>query len=39
VVIIADRESRTDVLTKVMDAVKAGGVGDVSIATAPGASG
>lgn len=39
VVIIADKESRTDVLTKVMDAVKAGGVGDVSIATAPTTSG
>jgi biopolymer transport protein ExbD len=39
VVIIADRESQTDVLTKVMDAVKAGGVGDVSIATLPGANG
>jgi biopolymer transport protein ExbD len=39
VVIIADRESQTEVLTKVMDAVKAGGVGDVSIATLPGASG
>lgn len=39
VVIIADRESQTNVLTQVMDAVKAGGVGDVSIATMPGASG
>jgi biopolymer transport protein ExbD len=39
VVIIADKESQTNVLTKVMDAVKAGGVGDVSIATLPGASG
>lgn len=39
VVIIADRESQTNVLTQVMDAVKAGGVGDVSIATLPGSSG
>lgn len=39
VVIIADKESQTNVLTQVMDAVKAGGVGDVSIATMPGASG
>lgn len=39
VVIIADKESRTNVLTEVMDQVKAGGVADVSIATAPGASG
>jgi len=39
VVIIADRESRTNVLTQVMDAVKSGGIGDVSIATAPTASG
>jgi biopolymer transport protein ExbD len=38
VVIIADRESDTRVLTQVMDQVKAGGVGDVSIATAPIAS-
>lgn len=35
VVIIADRESDTRVLTQVMDQVKAGGVSDVSIATAP----
>lgn len=35
VVIIADRESDTRVLTQVMDQVKAGGVTDVSIATAP----
>ena len=35
VVIIADRESDTKVLTQVMDQVKAGGVSDVSIATAP----
>ncbi|MCP5146334.1 MAG: biopolymer transporter ExbD [Gammaproteobacteria bacterium] len=39
VVIIADKESQTQVLTKVMDAVKAGGISDVSIATLPGASG
>jgi biopolymer transport protein ExbD len=39
VVIVADRESQTQVLTQVMDAVKAGGIGDVSIATLPGASG
>jgi biopolymer transport protein ExbD len=36
VVIIADRESETGVLTKVMDQVKMGGVTEVSIATAPG---
>jgi biopolymer transport protein ExbD len=36
VVLIADKESQTGQLTKVMDAVKAGGVKDVSIATAPG---
>lgn len=36
VVLIADRESQTGQLTKVMDAVKLGGVKDVSIATAPG---
>lgn len=35
VVIIADKESQTQVLTQVMDAVKAGGIGDVSIATLP----
>jgi biopolymer transport protein ExbD len=35
VVIIADRESRTDMLTQVMDQVKLGGVSEVSIATAP----
>jgi biopolymer transport protein ExbD len=35
VVLIADRESQTGVLTKVMDQVKLGGVADVSIATAP----
>jgi len=39
VVIVADKESQTNVLTQVMDAVKAGGVGDVSIATLPSASG
>jgi biopolymer transport protein ExbD len=39
VVIIADKESDTSVLTKVMDAVKAGGIGEVSIATMPGKSG
>lgn len=37
VVIIADKESQTQMLTKVMDAVKAGGIGAVSIATLPGA--
>jgi biopolymer transport protein ExbD len=36
VVLIADRESETGVLTKVMDQVKLGGVKDVSIAAAPG---
>jgi biopolymer transport protein ExbD len=35
VVIIADRESSTGALTKVMDQVKLGGVTDVSIAAAP----
>ena len=35
VVLIADRESQTGVLTKVMDQVKLGGIADVSIATAP----
>lgn len=39
VVIIADRESQTQMLTKVMDAVKAGGVAEVSIATLPGGEG
>jgi biopolymer transport protein ExbD len=34
VVLIADRDSETGVLTKVMDQVKLGGVKDVSIATA-----
>jgi len=38
VVIIADKESQTSVLTQVMDQVKLGGVSDVSIATAPAAS-
>jgi biopolymer transport protein ExbD len=37
VVLIADRESETGVLTKVMDQVKLGGIADVSIATAPSA--
>ena len=35
VVIIADKESSTGMLTKVMDQVKLGGVSEVSIATAP----
>lgn len=35
VVIIADRESSTGMLTQVMDQVKLGGVSEVSIATAP----
>ena len=35
VVLIADRESETGTLTKVMDQVKLGGIADVSIATAP----
>jgi biopolymer transport protein ExbD len=39
VVIIADKESQTSVLTEVMDQVKLGGVADVSIATLPGAAG
>jgi biopolymer transport protein ExbD len=39
VVIIADRESQTSVLTQVMDQVKLGGINEVSIATAPVASG
>jgi biopolymer transport protein ExbD len=38
VVIIADRESNTGMLTQVMDQVKLGGVSEVSIATAPVAS-
>ena len=37
IVLMADRESETGVLTKVMDQVKLGGVADVSIATAPSA--
>jgi biopolymer transport protein ExbD len=37
VVLIADQESQTGVLTKVMDQVKLGGIADVSIATAPSA--
>ena len=39
VVIIADKESQTSVLTQVMDQVKLGGISEVSIATAPGADG
>lgn len=39
VVIIADKESQTNVLTEVMDQVKLGGVAEVSIATLPGANG
>jgi biopolymer transport protein ExbD len=39
VVIIADRESQTQQLTKVMDAVKSGGIAEVSIATLPGGEG
>lgn len=35
VVIIADKESQTHVLTEVMDQVKLGGISEVSIATAP----
>jgi biopolymer transport protein ExbD len=35
VVIIADKESQTNVLTQVMDQVKLGGINEVSIATAP----
>jgi biopolymer transport protein ExbD len=37
VVIIADKDSQTGMLTKVMDQVKLGGIADVSIATAPSA--
>ena len=37
VVIIADRDSNTGMLTQVMDQVKSGGVSEVSIATAPAA--
>jgi biopolymer transport protein ExbD len=36
VVVIADKESQSQVLTQVMDQVKLGGVNEVSIATAPG---
>ena len=35
VVVIADKASQTGVLTKVMDEVKLGGIGEVSIAAAP----
>lgn len=35
VVVIADKDSETGVLTKVMDQVKAGGISEVSIAAAP----
>jgi biopolymer transport protein ExbD len=35
VVVIADKDSPTGVLTQVMDQVKLGGVSEVSIATAP----
>jgi biopolymer transport protein ExbD len=35
VVVIADKEASTGMLTQVMDQVKLGGVSDVSIATAP----
>jgi biopolymer transport protein ExbD len=35
VVIIADKESQTSVLTQLMDQVKLGGISEVSIATAP----
>ena len=35
VVIIADKDSQTGVLTKVMDQVKQGGIQEVSIAAAP----
>jgi biopolymer transport protein ExbD len=39
VVIIADKESQTTVLTQLMDQVKLGGISEVSIATAPAANG
>jgi biopolymer transport protein ExbD len=39
VVIVADKESQTQVLTQVMDAVKSGGIGEVSIATLSGGKG
>jgi biopolymer transport protein ExbD len=35
VVIIADKEAETGVLTQVMDQVKMGGIAEVSIAAAP----
>lgn len=35
VVIIADKDSETGVMTQVMDQVKLGGIGEVSIAAAP----
>jgi biopolymer transport protein ExbD len=35
VVIIADKEAQTGMLTQVMDQVKLGGISEVSIATAP----
>lgn len=35
VVVIADKDSTTGMLTQVMDQVKLGGISDVSIATAP----
>lgn len=39
VVIIADKESQTSMLTQVMDQVKLGGISEVSIATAPSSNG
>jgi biopolymer transport protein ExbD len=39
VVIIADKESQTSLLTQVMDQVKLGGINEVSIATAPASNG
>jgi len=39
VVIIADKDSQTSVLTQVMDQVKLGGISEVSIATAPSSNG
>jgi biopolymer transport protein ExbD len=38
VIIIADKGSKAGVVAKVMDAVRAGGIKDVSIAAAPGQS-
>jgi biopolymer transport protein ExbD len=35
VVLIADKDSQTNALTRVMDQVKLGGISEVSIATAP----